>query len=98
MAVRILFRFLFAWGFQAQNKIVIVIFEWWQAWRLNVTGGIMSENMDFELEWVYAQYENGESITSIAAEIGRSEAYVYSKMHKKPDKYEDVKQAREATE
>ena len=51
--------------------------------------------MDFETEWIYAQYENGESVTSIAAEISRSEAYVYAKMRKKPDKYEDVKQARE---
>src|SRR6056297_1268200 len=56
---------------------------------------IGNNNTDFETEWIYSQYENGESVTSIAAEIGRSEAYVYSKMRKKPEKYEDVKLARE---
>lgn len=58
---------------------------------------IENENMDFETEWIYAQYENGESVTFIAAELGKSEAYVYAKMRKKPDKYEDVKKVREET-
>jgi len=58
---------------------------------------IRNENVDFETDWIYAQYENGESVTSIAAELAKSEAYVYAKMRKKPDKYEDVKKVREET-
>jgi len=52
---------------------------------------------DFETQWIYAQYESGESVTIIADELGKSEAYVYAKMRKKPDKYENVKKVREET-
>jgi hypothetical protein len=58
---------------------------------------IMEIGSDFEVDYIYSQYENGESVTTIAAEIGKSEAYVYAKMRRKPDKYEDVKVVREET-
>ncbi len=54
-----------------------------------------NENIDFKVDWIYAQYGKDESVTSIAAEIGKSEAYVYAKMRKKPEKSEDVKCIRE---
>ena len=57
----------------------------------------MEIGSDFETDWIYAQYGNGDSVTSIAAEICKSEAYVYAKMRKKPEKYEDVKCIREET-
>ena len=50
---------------------------------------------DFELEWVFAQYEDGLSVTSIAKELGKSESYIYAHMKQRPEKYEDVKRIRE---
>jgi len=56
---------------------------------------IDSEKTDFELDWIYAQYEEGISVGTIAKELGKSEAYVYAHMKRKPEKYEDVKRIRE---
>ena len=56
---------------------------------------IDSEKTDFELDWIYAQYEEGLSVATIAKELGKSEAYVYAHMKRKPEKYEDVKRIRE---
>ena len=56
---------------------------------------IDSEKIDFELDWIYAQYEEGISVAAIAKELGKSEAYVYAHMKRKPEKYEDVKRIRE---
>ena len=50
---------------------------------------------EFELQWIYAQYEDGRSVSEIAAELGKAESYVYAQMRKKPEKYEDVKRIRE---
>jgi hypothetical protein len=65
----------------------------WQVKLMNTE----NENLDFEVNWIYAQYGNGDSVTAIAVAIGKSEAYVYAKMRKKPEKYEDVKCIREET-
>jgi hypothetical protein len=54
-----------------------------------------SEKTDFELDWIYAQYQEGTSVADIAKELGKSEAYVYAHMKRKPEKYEDVKCIRE---
>jgi len=56
---------------------------------------IDSEKTDFEMDWIYAQYEEGISVAAIARELGKSEAYVYAHMKRKPEKYEDVKRIRE---
>jgi len=56
---------------------------------------IDSEKTDFELDWIYAQYEDGLSVAVIAKELGRSESYVYALMKQRPEKYEDVKKVRE---
>lgn len=56
---------------------------------------MVAENRNFEIEWIFAQYEEGMSVTAIAAELGKSEAYVYAHMSKRPEKYEDVKLVRE---
>ena len=56
---------------------------------------MVTENKNFEIEWVFAQYEDGLSVAAIARELGRSESYVYALMKRKPDKYEDVKKVRE---
>ena len=50
---------------------------------------------DFEVDWIYAQYEDGKAVSDIAKTLGKSESYVYAKMKQKPEKYEDVKQIRE---
>ncbi len=56
----------------------------------------MDENAnEFELQWIYAQYEDGIPVSEIAAELGKAESYVYAQMRKKPEKYEDVKRIRE---
>ena len=60
-----------------------------------VTGGIMTENKDFELDWIFARYENGDNVADIAKQLDKSESYVYSKMQRVPDKYKDVKKIRE---
>ena len=53
------------------------------------------EKSNFERMWVFAQYEDGKAVSAIAAEMGRSEGFVYAKMKQKPEKYEDVKKIRE---
>lgn len=55
----------------------------------------VEETGDFELDWIYARYENGDNVADIARELKKSEAYVYAKMRRVPEKYEDVKQIRE---
>ena len=50
---------------------------------------------DFELEWMFAEYGAGQAVSEIAKELGKSEGYVYARMRRKPEKYEDVKQIRE---
>jgi hypothetical protein len=54
-----------------------------------------TDGRDFELEWVFAEYEGGRAVCEIAAELGKSENYVYAAMRRKPEKYEDVKRNRE---
>ena len=49
------------------------------------------QNKDFELDWIYAQYEEGVNVAAIAKELGKSEAYIYAHMKKRPEEYEDVK-------
>jgi len=53
------------------------------------------ENRDFELDWIYAQYEDGLSVATIAKELGKSESYIYAHMKRRPQEYEDVKKIRE---
>ena len=50
---------------------------------------------DFELEWVFTQYEDGEAVAKIAKILGRSESYVYAQMKQRPEKYEDIKKVLE---
>ena len=50
---------------------------------------------DYELEWIYARYENGDDVASIAKTLKKSVSYVYASMKKVPKKYEDVKRIRE---
>ena len=50
---------------------------------------------EFELDWIYTQYEDGESVAEIAKILGRSESYVYAQMKKKPQEYEDIKKVLE---
>lgn len=50
---------------------------------------------DYELEWIFAEYEAGRAVSEIADELGKSEGYVYARMRRKADKYEDVKCIRE---
>ena len=52
-------------------------------------------SMDFELEWIYARYGNGDNVADIAKELKKSESYVYASMKRLPEKYEDVKVIRE---
>ena len=54
-----------------------------------------TEKTNFETMWVFAQYEDGKAVSAIAAEMGRSEGFVYAKLKQKPEKYEDVKKIRE---
>ena len=53
------------------------------------------ENRDFELDWIYAQYEDGLSVAAIAKELGKSESYIYAHMKRRPQAYDDVKKIRE---
>jgi hypothetical protein len=56
----------------------------------------MDENMkDFDLQWIYAQYEEGRPVSEMAAEIGKAENYIYAQMRRLPEKYEDIKRVRE---
>ncbi len=57
---------------------------------------IAEENKEnFELEWMFAEYGAGRAVSEIAKELGKSEGYVYARMRRKPEKYEDVKCIRE---
>lgn len=49
----------------------------------------------FETDWIFGEYEGGRAVSEIAAELGKSENYVYAAMRRKPEKYEDVKRIRE---
>ncbi len=55
-------------------------------------------DIGFWTEYIYDMYENGKSAGFIAAKIGKSEAYVYTKMRQVPEKYEDVKRIRQENE
>ncbi len=57
--------------------------------------GELAEKMSFEAEWIFAEYGAGQAVSEIAKELGKSEGYVYARMRRKPDKYEDVKRIRE---
>jgi hypothetical protein len=46
----------------------------------------MKEKTDFELDWIYARYEDGEAVAKIAKILGRSESYVYAQMKQRPKK------------
>ena len=54
-----------------------------------------SEKTDFELDWIYAQHEEGLSVAAIAKELGKSESYIYAHMKRRPQAYDDVKKIRE---
>ena len=54
-----------------------------------------TEKTDFELDWIYARYEDGDDVASIAKTLKKSESYVYASMKRVPKKYEDVKRIRE---
>ena len=53
------------------------------------------DEKDFDLQWIYAQYEEGRPVSEIANEVGKTEAYVYAQMRRKPEQYEDIKRIRE---
>jgi hypothetical protein len=50
---------------------------------------------EFELDWIYTQYEDGEAVAKIAKILGRSESYVYAQMKQRPKEYEDIKKVLE---
>lgn len=50
---------------------------------------------EFELDWIYTQYEDGEAVAKMAKILGRSESYVYAQMKQRPKKYEDIKKVLE---
>ena len=50
---------------------------------------------EFELDWIYTQYEDGEDVAKIAKILGKSESYVYAQMKQRPKKYEDIKKVLE---
>ncbi len=54
----------------------------------------VEKNMDLETRRIYGMYADSKSVSFIAAEIGKSEPYVYTKMRQIPEKYEDVKRIR----
>ena len=49
----------------------------------------------FDSDWILAQYELGRSVTEIAAEMDKTEGYIYAQMRRVPEKYEDIKNIRE---
>ena len=58
----------------------------------------LAKNTDirkFDSDWILAQYELGRSVTEIAAEMDKTEGYIYAQMRRVPEKYEDVKLIRE---
>ena len=56
---------------------------------------IAEQGSDYELDWIYARYENGDGVADIARHLDKSESYVYARMRRVPEKYEDVKKIRE---
>ncbi len=59
---------------------------------------LVEHDINFGIECIYEMYEDGKSVSFIAAEIGKSEAYVYTKMRQVPQKYEDAKRIRQENE
>ena len=53
------------------------------------------EKKNFEIAWIFAEYEDGKAVSAIAAEMDRSEAFVYAKLKQKPEKYDEIKKIRE---
>ena len=56
---------------------------------------VVEQGSDYELDWIYARYENGDGVADIARHLDKSESYVYARMRRVPEKYEDVKKIRE---
>ncbi len=56
---------------------------------------MVAENKNFEIEWVFAQYEDGFRVAAIAKELNKSESYIYAHMKRRPKAYDDVKKIRE---
>jgi len=54
-----------------------------------------TELKDFERQYVFAEYETGNAVSQIAAEMVKTEAFVYAQLRTKPEKYEDIKRIRE---
>jgi hypothetical protein len=53
------------------------------------------ELKEFQRQYVFAEYENGKPVSQIAADMGKTEAFVYAQLRTKPEKYEDIKRIRE---
>ena len=62
------------------------------------TLSLAEHDMNIGTKCIYEMYEDGKSVSFIAAEIGKSEAYVYAKMRRIPEKYEEVKRVRQESE
>jgi len=46
---------------------------------------IVEQGSDYELDWIYARYENGDGVADIARHLDKSESYVYARMRRVPD-------------
>ncbi|MBW8036447.1 MAG: hypothetical protein FVQ79_12690 [Planctomycetes bacterium] len=62
------------------------------------TLSIAEHGIGFWTKLIYGMYENGKSVSFIATKIGKSEAFIYTKMRRIPEKYEDVKRIRQESE
>ena len=56
---------------------------------------VVEQGSDYELDWIYARYENGDGVADIARHLNKSESYIYAKMRRVPEKCEDGKKIRE---
>lgn len=52
-------------------------------------------NKEFQTQYILFMYEDGKSVSEIAAKIKKTESYVYAQLRKMPEKYEDIKRIRE---
>ncbi len=55
------------------------------------TLSLAKHDMNIGTKCIYEMYAGGKSVPFIAAEIGKSEAYVYASMRRIPEMYADVK-------
>jgi predicted transcriptional regulator len=53
------------------------------------------ELKDFERQYIFLQYEFGTPVSRIAEEMGKTAAFVYTVLQSRPEKYDDIKRARE---